>query len=803
MSRQDSDQWSRLFGRRRPPYEKRVDEADPGTARLRRLQAERDAARADALKYRSLLERAFRQADLVCWDWNGHSDELHEYMSSDSQAAQLEVPLSPTNAQFIDLIHPADRERLAELYQTAVERGIGYRAEYRVRTQSGEWMHLREIAEPVFDAQGHYLRHEGTDQDISEVKRAEQALRRSERRYRNLYRHMPVMMFSLDSEARLVEVNDRWQATLGYERGDSLGLELADFMTSDSADTFRQEALPQLKQCGELSELESTFVTRDGRWIDCMLSAVAESEKGDTPDRILGFLIDATVTKSAEAEIRKRDAWLRAILENAPLEIVIKDTQGRIMAVSRDIVNVLSIDLQDAIGKTSADFLPEEIARVYMEADRKVLQTGRSIQHEVVERVDGEVQHMLNSKFPLRDDRGEIIGVCSLTTDITEMRRMEAKLHHAQKMETVGQLTGGIAHDFNNLLAIVMGNLEDLADRLSLDDPAIRSALRATTRGAELTQRLLMFARRQALDAKAVDLNAIVCGMEDLLRRTLGEDIAVEIHCSDDLWPVLADAGQVENALLNLALNARDAMTAGGCLRIETANVTLDHEAARHVEGTPGDYVVLVVADDGTGIEPTMIGRIFEPFFTTKELGGGSGLGLSMVYGFAKESGGYVTAESTPGQGTCVRLYLPRTVSTPTAVAKAQTRDLPASQGESILVVEDNPDVLALAVSMLESLDYRVLAAENGKEALRVLEEGHAIDLMLTDVALPGGLRGPELAQRARAGRPGLKILFMSGYAGRSLDDSYDLDPERLISKPFRKRDLASRLRAELDAAEG
>jgi len=801
VSEQDSERWDRLSGRRKPSCDKQPNGLDSTAARLREIQAERDAARAEAQRYRSLLERAFRQADLVCWDWDGHSDELQGYMATESQTELREIPVSSSNAGFLELIHPDDRERVAELYRTAAERGIGYRAEYRVRTSSGGWLHLREIAEPVFDSQGHYLHHEGTDQDVSEIKRAEKALRQSEQRYRNLYRHMPVMMFSLDAEARLVEVNDRWQAIMGYDYGESSERNLADFMTPDSAEFFRREALPRLRASGELSELDCVLVTRAGRWIDCVLSAVVESERGDTPDRILGFLIDATVTKRAEAEIRKRDAWLRAILENAPLEIVLKNTQGRIMAVSRNILSVLDVDLQDAVGKTTADFFPKEIARVYMEADSEVLRTGKFLQHEVLERIDGEIQHMLNSKFPLRDDDGEIIGICSLTTNITEMKRMEAKLHHAQKMETVGQLTGGVAHDFNNLLAVVMGNLEILAERLGAEDAAVQSALRATTRGAELTHRLLMFARRQALDAKPVDLNGIVSGMEDLLRRTLGDYIAIEIRRSADLWSVLADAGQVENALLNLALNARDAMPAGGHLWITTANVTLDDEAARQIEGPPGDYAMLAVADDGTGIDPDTLERIFEPFFTTKEVGAGSGLGLSMVYGFAKESGGHVTVESTPGQGARVNLYLPRTMSNPTVAVTVPTNDLPTAQGETILLVEDNPDVRALAAAVLESLNYRVIVTENGIAALAVLEDGHTIDLMLTDVALPGGLRGPELTRRARQIRPGLRVLFMSGYAGSSLDDSDEPEPERLIAKPFRKRDLAQRLRAALDAA--
>jgi len=800
VSEQEAERWARMFGRRKPSSDKPAVERDPTTARLREVEAERDAARAEARKYRSFLERAFRQTDLVCWDWDGRNDELHEYMASEPQAKQRDVPISSTNAGFLDRIHPDDRERVAEIYRTASERAIAYHIEYRVRTRQGTWLHLREIGEPVFDAQGNYLRHEGTDQNISETKRAEQALRKSEQRYRDLYRHMPIMMYSLDAEARLVEVNDRWQATLGYGSEESLGRELADFMSPDSAEKFREEALPRLKATGELSELECVFIVRDGRWIDCVVSAAVESEDGDARDRYLGYLIDAAVTQRAETEIGKRDAWLRAIFENAPFEIVLKDTEGRITAVSRNIMNILGVDLEDTIGKTTADFFPEEVARIYIEADREVLRTGKVLQQEVVEHVGGDVQHMLNSKFPLRGDDGEIIGICSLTTDLTEMRRMEAQLHHAQKMETMGQLTGGVAHDFNNLLAVVMGNLEILAERLGPEDTAVRSALRAATHGAELTQRLLMFARRQVLDAKPVDLNDAVLGMEEFLRRTLGSEIAIEIRRAENLWPVLADAGQVENALLNLALNARDAMPEGGRLEIETANVTLDDKAARKIEGTAGDYATLAVIDDGIGIAPETMERIFEPFFTTKEVGEGSGLGLSMVYGFAKESRGHVTVDSEPGRGTRVALYLPRTASGAMSTARTTTSDLPVGRGETILVVEDNPDVRTLAVAMLESLAYRVITAEDGAAALAKLEDGLSVDLMLTDVALPGGLRGPALARRAREQRPDLKVLFMSGYAGSSLEESDTLDPQHLMGKPFRKRDLAQRLRAALDA---
>jgi PAS domain S-box-containing protein len=515
-----------------------------------------------------------------------------------------------------------------------------------------------------------------------------------------------------------------------------------------------------------------------------------------------GTIQDITETRRAEQAVRTRDAWLRAILENAPIQIVLKDTESRIMAISRNVAADVGIEVEEFIGRTTADFLPEEIASVYLAADRDVLKTGQPIQQEVVEERDGSARHMLNAKFPLTDDRYQIVGVCSITTDITESKRAEAQLFRAQKLEAVGQLTGGVAHDFNNLLAVVQGNAEILAEIVGEDDKAVRGILRASARGAELTQRLLAFSRQQPLWPQAIALQDLVAGMSELLKSALGETIAVETMADPDLWAAAADPGQVENALLNLAINARDAMVDGGKLTIECLNARLDETyLAQSPEAVAGDYVVLAVSDSGRGMTAEEIERAFEPFFTTKEVGEGSGLGLSMVYGFAKQSDGHVSLYSEPGKGTTVKVYLPRAAHAPERPEKDGTEAVPRGQGETILVIEDNEEVRGLAVRMIERLGYRVRDVPEAASALSLLEqEGDSIDLVLSDVVLPGGMSGPKFADAAREFRPDLKVIFMSGYPAEASHRNGLLAPDKvLLNKPFEKRQLARALREALD----
>jgi CheY-like chemotaxis protein len=377
-------------------------------------------------------------------------------------------------------------------------------------------------------------------------------------------------------------------------------------------------------------------------------------------------------------------------------------------------------------------------------------------------------------------------------------------LAQAQKMEAVGQLTGGIAHDFNNLLGVVVGNLQ-LLERSLGEQPnqarKVATAMRAAMRGADLTRRLLAFARRQILEPVVVDLNQHLKGWDDLLHRTLGDSIDVRVQRSADLWPTRVDPGQIESAILNLAINARDAMPQGGKLTIETTNRSLDAAfCAEHPDLHAGDYVCISVSDTGVGIAPETLGHVFEPFFTTKEPGKGSGLGLSMVHGFAKQSGGAATIDSTVGIGTTVRIFLPRSVDAPVQNDETGMQKILPGGGETILLVEDDLDLRETSAAALAQLGYRVLQASDAQQALKVLAERSDVALLFTDIMIPGGMLGPALAHRARELRPNLNVLFTTGYAhGSVLANGVGVSYAEVLHKPFRAEELATRIRHLLD----
>ena len=409
---------------------------------------------------------------------------------------------------------------------------------------------------------------------------------------------------------------------------------------------------------------------------------------------------------------------------------------------------------------------------------------------------------------PVHDRDGAVVAIVPEAVDVTERHQAEERLRQAQKMEAVGQLTGGVAHDFNNLLQVISANLH-LVSRLTHADEKVMQRLASATdavrRGAKLASQLLAFGRRQALAPRVVNVGRFIHGIEDLVRRSIGEGVEVEAIVSAGLWNTFVDPTQIENALLNLAINARDAMDGNGRLTIEVGNAFLDDDYVRgQVDVKPGQYVMLAVSDTGCGMTPQVLAQVFQPFFSTKPTGSGTGLGLSMVYGFVRQSGGHVKIYSEPGHGTTVKLYLPRAHEGADAVDATPGSGTDAGGDETVLVVEDDAAVRGATVEMLQELGYRVLKAGDADQALVVIDDAvahhAAIDLLFTDVVMPGRLKSPELADKARERLPGIAVLFTSGYAQNAIVHGGRLDPGvELLPKPYTAQALASKVRAVLD----
>ena len=491
------------------------------------------------------------------------------------------------------------------------------------------------------------------------------------------------------------------------------------------------------------------------------------------------------------------------IIETSLDLILVVDPFGNLLRVSPSSESILAYRPDEMIGRSAADFLyPADLENTRNEM--RLARRGRSTRNFECRYVhrDGHVVSLVWTGVWSEPDREYFF----IGRDMTERIRLEGQLRQAQKMEAIGQLTGGIAHDFNNILTTIISTAELLGDEVA-GTPRLAELVQcideAGERGAQLTHRLLAIARKQPLEVRTLDLNDIVGRMVAVLQRTLGEDIAVKTAPAAGLWSTLADSSQLEDTILNLAVNARDAMPQGGQLVIETANAHLDGEyVAQNVDVAAGDYVALIVTDSGTGMPPHVIERAFEPFFTTKSAGEGTGLGLSMVYGFAKQMGGHVKIYSELGHGTSIRLYLPRVAGMATMV-EPQAAAPHVGGGETILLVEDDAAVRIVAVNILESLGYRVWQAEDGRTAVDILKSSKPIDLLFTDLIMPNGMNGQDLLREARLHRPDLKVLFTSGYSASFIAARGQADETvPLLGKPYRKQKLAEAIRTVLDGGE-
>jgi PAS domain S-box-containing protein len=624
-------------------------------------------------------------------------------------------------------------------------------------------------------------------------------------------------IYMVDLDGRVASWNAGAERLKGYTAEQIIGQPFAKFFTAEDQEReLPRQALATAAQTGRF-ESEGWRVRADGTrfWALAVVDAVRDHD-----GKLLGF---AKVTRDMT---ERRLEQLKLLESERRFRLLVQSVVDyAIFQLDRDgIVTTWNPGAERIKGYTADEIIGQHFSRFYTEEDRaagvpaRALATAASSEGRF--EAEGWRVRKDGSQFwasvvidPIRGDTGDVVGFAKVTRDITErretqriLRETQEQLAASQRMDAVGQLSGGIAHDFNNLLMIIIGNLEraqrgaqGLGANAANLQRSIAHAMRGAHRAAALTNRLLAFSRRQPLSPKALDLNKYLPGVAEFLQRALGETIELEVAGAPGLWPIEVDVAQLEATLVNIAINARDAMPRGGKLTVEALNQALDHEYCRtNPEVVPGQYVLICVSDTGHGMSSDVLARAFEPFFTTKEIGHGTGLGLSQVYGFIKQSGGNVKIYSEPGQGTTVKMYFPRRGE------QGEDDDdlipLADAANETILVVEDDKDVRSYLIEALRELNYRAIGAPDPVAALGALENlGMRIDLMLTDVVMPG-MNGRELSRRARELRPGLKVLFMSGYSPNAVvhQGRVDLDVQ-LIQKPVSIQELSTRIRDMLD----
>ncbi len=623
------------------------------------------------------------------------------------------------------------------------------------------------------------------------------------------------LVWEQDAQGRWTYLSERYRDMLGGDPALSIGKTVADsgarWLDAENEQAARAAHAARLPYSGLIGQARA----QDGSYKTLLLSARPIFDERGRFAGYRGTAHDITKQQQAEEALRRsRDRLAHAQkvgrMGSTKINLITGESDW-----SDEMYTILGLD-----PKTTAPSFQTHLACVHPD-DRAKLEQARNQDLEGdppdpcetrIVRPDGEIRWTLRTSEVERDAAGKPVNLLVTHQDITEQKRgeerrieLEHQLAQAQKMEAIGQLTGGVAHDFNNLLAVILGRLQMLAEELA-DDPRLRdwvqSSIRAAERGASLTKSLLAFSRQQSLAPVELDLRQVVGDTEEMLRQALGESFALRVAIAPGLWPVEADPGQLQNALLNLVFNSRDAMPKGGTVAITLFNISVTSEnRIGPSDLKPGDYVVLSISDTGVGMAREVVERAFEPFYTTKDVGKGTGLGLSMVYGFVKQTGGHVAIESGLNQGTTISLYLPRKAKAGSVAPARGAAQKSAPRGaETILVVEDNEDMRVLTRLQLERLGYTVLEAAHGAEGLRVLAENANVDLLLTDVMMPKGMSGPELAERAVSARRDLKVVFMSGYneLHDALGQTHGRGPVRLLQKPFRVAELAAQMREAL-----
>lgn len=703
-----------------------------------------------------------------------------------------------------DIGFPQDMGTIKELMQTLDEDGIKHYKDAPVKKKTGQVVHT----DIYFVDKTNLI--QCNIRDVTERKRMEQALLDSEERYRLLTQNSLTGIY-IHVGGLLKFVNRRFTEMLGYVLEELIGRQYWDFVHPEDREMVRNISLARARGDKAPYEYEFRHLKKDGKtlWVH-NLSTVIQYQ-GQTAN--MGNLAQIDDRKQAEKALSESEALFRRMFNQAPIGAAMVSLDYRYLMVNEALCRITGYSAEELTSRSVADIShPDDIEGDVAQAQR--LATGEIDRYGIEKRylhADGSVVWVHNNVRLIRDEQGQALYFLPMMENINDRKRaeqakakLEAQFQQAQKMESVGRLAGGVAHDYNNMLSVIIGYAELAIDKMAPSDPLhgdLQEIYAAARRATEVTRQLLAFARQQTIAPAVLDLNTTVEGMLKMLRRLIGENINLAWLPYSDLWPVKMDPSQLDQILANLCVNARDAITDVGKLRVETQNVTLDEAyCTNHLGYIPGDFVMLAVSDDGCGMDREKQEHIFEPFFTTKVVGKGTGLGLAMVYGIVKQNDGFINVYSEPGQGTTFRIYLPRYRGMIIDAMEEKTTPIPEGKGEWVLVVEDDAAVMKLTAKILDGLNYTVMTAQTRGKAMDLIKRhAHRIELLLIDVVMPE-MNGRDLANEIRSICPNLKTLFMSGYTADVIAQHGVLEEGvKIIQKPFATHAMASAVRKALE----
>jgi PAS domain S-box-containing protein len=790
------------------PAERFSDRADTAVPAVRRRMRRAPAAAKSPAAEARQFEFAARAAYDGLWDWNLVTGAVR---FSDGFREKL-GPAAPLRDDFrtlLNRVHTDDREPFLRELRRHLEQGAPLDIELRLEC-GGAYRWFRLHGDSDRDPAGRPVRVGGALRGIESERQRRDHLVRNEALNRRTLDSIEIAIAVLNARGEIIEINRAWR-DCPAEHGlagmrFSFGERYADLCARSSGRCAEgplvasavAEVLAGLRRDSVLNY--ETAVGGEVRHFQMRIEAFAHD--GET-----GAIVtheDITAISRMHDRLHTQRDFYEVMLDTLPVALTYVNCERQIEYLNKSYERLVQHPRGEMRGLRVDELMsPASYAEVAPRLEQVL--AGQHVSFQQSRRLnDGRSRELAIEYVPRRDASGSVSGFFSVIRDITEQKRLEGELRQAQKMEAVGQLTGGLAHDFNNLLSVVIGNLQLLERVCRADARAtthVETALRAALRGAELTSRLLAFSRQQVLEPRVIDANELITGMKELIGRALGRSIAARFDLAAGLWPIRVDPGQLENSVLNLAINARDAMAQGGELVIGTENVTLDAARAAPSQLAPGAYVCVTVTDNGHGMTEEVLKRVFEPFFTTKEIGKGTGLGLSMVYGFCEQSGGRAEIASTLGVGTTVSLYFPRSLQEAPVDEPADEGNGPLPTGtETVLVVEDDDDVRTTAVTSLQALGYTVHDANSAHAALELLERKPEVDLVLTDMMLAEGERGLDLVTRILRERPRVRVLVTSAFAENSVQhQSLVASGYPVLTKPYSMHALAHRIRATLN----